>query len=92
LLDGDVQRRETYAADDQQRVETMEMRSQSTQISVATRLRRQQTHGLYLIWGYRSLHGNMPCESGAVRATLLLHFGRAPTDGRRTIDTGTSSL
>jgi hypothetical protein len=31
---------------------------------------------LYLFWGYRSLHGNMPCESGAMRATLLLHFGR----------------
>jgi hypothetical protein len=31
---------------------------------------------LYLFWGYRSLHGNMPCESGALRATLLLHFGR----------------
>jgi hypothetical protein len=31
---------------------------------------------LYLFWGYRSLHGNMPCKSGAVRATLLLHFGR----------------
>jgi hypothetical protein len=30
----------------------------------------------YLFWGYRSLHGNMPCASGAVRATLLLHFGR----------------
>lgn len=30
---------------------------------------------VYLFWGYRSLHGNMPCESGAVRATLLLHFG-----------------
>jgi hypothetical protein len=31
---------------------------------------------LYLFWGYRSLHGNMPCESGALRATLLVHFGR----------------
>jgi hypothetical protein len=31
---------------------------------------------LYLFWGYRSLHGNMPCESGALRATLLMHFGR----------------
>jgi hypothetical protein len=31
---------------------------------------------LYLFWGYRSLHANMPCQSGAVRATLLLHFGR----------------
>jgi hypothetical protein len=30
----------------------------------------------YLFWGYRALHGNMPCESGARRATLLLHFGR----------------
>jgi hypothetical protein len=31
---------------------------------------------VYLFWGYRGLHGNMPCESGALRATLLLHFGR----------------
>jgi hypothetical protein len=31
---------------------------------------------IYMFWGYRSLHGNMPCESGALRATLLLHFGR----------------
>lgn len=31
---------------------------------------------IYLLWGYRSLHANMPCEAGAVRATLLLHFGR----------------
>jgi hypothetical protein len=30
---------------------------------------------VYLFWGYRSLHANMPCESGALRATLLLHFG-----------------
>lgn len=31
---------------------------------------------IYLFWGFRSLHANMPCESGALRATLLLHFGR----------------
>jgi hypothetical protein len=31
---------------------------------------------LYVFWGYRSLHGNMPCKSGALRATLLVHFGR----------------
>jgi len=31
---------------------------------------------IYLFWGYRGLHGNMPCKSGALRATLLLHFGR----------------
>ena len=31
---------------------------------------------LYLFCGYRSLHGNMPCESGALRATLILHVGR----------------
>jgi hypothetical protein len=30
----------------------------------------------YLFWGYRSLHANMPCKPGEVRATLLLHFGR----------------
>jgi hypothetical protein len=31
---------------------------------------------IYLFWGYRSLHANMPCHPGSVRATLLLHFGR----------------
>ncbi len=36
----------------------------------------------YLFWGYRSLHGNMPVESGAVRATLLLHFGRPHVSSR----------
>ena len=36
---------------------------------------------LYLFWGYRSLHGNLPCKPGAVRATLLLHFGRPHTSG-----------
>lgn len=29
----------------------------------------------YLFWGYRTLHGNLPCAPGTVRATLLLHFG-----------------
>lgn len=31
---------------------------------------------LYMFWGYRSLHANLPCQSGALRATLVLHFGR----------------
>ncbi|WP_126298341.1 hypothetical protein [Mycolicibacterium phlei] len=31
---------------------------------------------MYLLWGYRSLHANMPCRSGALRVTLLMHFGR----------------
>jgi hypothetical protein len=35
-----------------------------------------QVGNLYLLWGYRSLHANMPCQAGALRATLLLHFGR----------------
>jgi len=30
---------------------------------------------VYLFWGYRTLHGNVPCAVGTVRATLLLHFG-----------------
>lgn len=36
----------------------------------------------YLFWGYRSLHGNLPCESGALRATVLLHFGRPHVSSR----------
>lgn len=30
---------------------------------------------LYLFWGFRTYHSNMPCETSALRATLLLHFG-----------------
>lgn len=30
---------------------------------------------LYFFWGYRTLHGNLPCEAGATRATLLFHYG-----------------
>ena len=30
---------------------------------------------LYLFWGYRTFHGNLPCAPNTVRATLLLHFG-----------------
>lgn len=30
---------------------------------------------LYLFWGFRTYHSNMPCETGALRATSLLHFG-----------------
>jgi hypothetical protein len=29
----------------------------------------------YLFWGYRTYHGNGPCETNTVRATLLLHYG-----------------
>jgi len=30
---------------------------------------------LYLFWGFRTYHGNMPCEISALRATSLFHFG-----------------
>lgn len=30
---------------------------------------------VYLFWGYRTLHANLPVRSGEKRATLLLHFG-----------------
>lgn len=29
----------------------------------------------YLFWGYRTLHGNMPCAPNALRVTLMLHYG-----------------
>ncbi len=34
-----------------------------------------QPGSAYLFWGYRALHGNMPCASNALRATLMLHYG-----------------
>ena len=30
---------------------------------------------VYLFWGYRSLHANLPVDSLYTRATLLYHFG-----------------
>ncbi|NML93276.1 hypothetical protein [Novosphingobium olei] len=30
---------------------------------------------LYLFWGYRTLHGNLPCAPNSLRATMLLHHG-----------------
>lgn len=30
---------------------------------------------VYLFWGYRTYHGNMPCRSNGLRATMLLHYG-----------------
>ena len=38
---------------------------------------------IYLFWGYRSYHGNMPCPDHGLRATLLLHYGNP--HGRRTV-------
>lgn len=31
---------------------------------------------VYLFWGYRSLHANMPIASGQRRVTLLIHYGQ----------------
>lgn len=30
---------------------------------------------LYLFWGYRTFHANLPCAPGSLRATMLLHLG-----------------
>jgi hypothetical protein len=30
---------------------------------------------VYLFWGYRTYHGNLPSPSNGLRATLLLHYG-----------------
>lgn len=30
---------------------------------------------IYAFWGYRTLHGNLPCAPGSLRATMLLHYG-----------------
>ncbi|MGB8404794.1 MAG: hypothetical protein WCE30_12100 [Mycobacterium sp.] len=29
----------------------------------------------YVFWGYRQFHGNLPCEPGLLRATLVVAFG-----------------
>lgn len=29
----------------------------------------------YMFWGYRTFHGNLPCATGKLRATLIVHYG-----------------
>ncbi|ORV34410.1 hypothetical protein AWB99_01940 [Mycolicibacterium confluentis] len=47
-----------------------EVRSAPTRCTV-----QLQPGSVYLFWGYRTLHGNLPCAPDTVRATLLVHFG-----------------
>lgn len=51
---------------------------------------------IYLFWGYRTYHGNMPCAPHTLRATMLLHYGSphgkskilsAIRGGRRVVET-----
>src|SRR5262249_41342622 len=37
---------------------------------------------LCLFWGYRTVHGNEPCDPDKIRATALFHFGDPHTDSR----------
>lgn len=38
-------------------------------------VRLLQPGNMYLFWGYRTYHGNLPCAPDTLRATLLLHYG-----------------
>ena len=37
---------------------------------------------LYLLWGYRSIHTNAPCDKDKVRATALFHYGNPHRDSK----------
>ena len=50
---------------------------------------------IYLFWGYRTYHGNLPCAPNSLRATMLLHYGnphgnnallRVVRSGRRMVE------
>ncbi len=36
----------------------------------------------YLFWGYRTLHGNLVCAPGRLRATLVVQYGQVHSDSR----------
>ncbi len=38
-------------------------------------IRQLQPGNIYLFWGYRTYHGNLPCGVDALRTTMLLHLG-----------------
>jgi hypothetical protein len=44
------------------------------------RCRYLKPGNVYLFWGYRTYHGNMPCRSDSLRATMLLHYGNPHGD------------
>lgn len=39
------------------------------------RIVRLEPGNLYLFWGYRTLHANLPAHPGSLRATMLFHYG-----------------
>ena len=41
----------------------------------AAHVKQLKVGNIYLFWGYRTLHGNLPCGVDALRTTLLLHLG-----------------
>jgi hypothetical protein len=41
---------------------------------------RMQPGDLYLFWGYRSLHTNLPADADAVRATAVFHYHNLHAD------------
>jgi hypothetical protein len=36
----------------------------------------------YMFWGYRTLHGNLVCAPGLLRATLVIQYGQVHSDSR----------
>jgi hypothetical protein len=42
---------------------------------LGARLVQLKPGSLYLFWGYRTLHGNLPCDTNALRATAIFHLG-----------------
>ena len=47
----------------------------------ADHLKQLVPGNIYLFWGYRTYHGNLPCGVEALRATLLLHLGDPHRNG-----------
>ena len=42
---------------------------------LGARLIELKPGSLYFFWGYRTLHGNLPCDTTSLRATAIFHFG-----------------
>jgi hypothetical protein len=72
--------RHTYAANV---VDKVLLDNPATQWALRTRVNaswlkplriKMQPGGLYLFWGYRSIHTNEPCDPDKLRATALFHY------------------
>lgn len=64
----------------QNKLASLILRKESVRRLLGGKRIRLKPGNLYLFWGYRTLHGNEPCDTHQLRATALFHLGNPHRD------------